>query len=71
LIKSLEEHLVTHETFIETHEKLKEAHSFLLEQKNEPIEITRVGVTCDIFYESICALIFVATNSSCSTSKKG
>jgi hypothetical protein len=67
--QTFDKHLATHEALIETREKLKEAHSSLLAQRKEPIEIANVGVTCDLLNESFYTpIVVVPTNPSCSTS---
>jgi len=55
------EHMTTHEALLESHQKVKEAHSALLAQREEPIEKASVGVTCDLIDDIICAPIVVAT----------
>jgi hypothetical protein len=69
LEQSFEDNLATHEALLDFNEKLKDAHSFLHAQRDEPIAKDNIGVTCDLIVENICAPIVVATNLSCSTSK--
>jgi hypothetical protein len=54
---------------IEAHEGFKEAHSSILSQRKEPIEIASLRVACYIIDESFYTHIVVAPNTSCSTSK--
>jgi hypothetical protein len=66
LEQAFEEQLATHESLIQIHKKLKNDHSTPLAQK-ESIEIARIGVTCDIFDESLYTPIVVTPiNPSCS-----
>lgn len=69
LEQSLKEALATYEKLIDAHEKLKEAHSSLpVQDKKEPIEITSIGVTCDILQDTNYApIVITPTDPSCST----
>jgi hypothetical protein len=57
------EHLAIHETLIVTHDKFKEAHSSLLDQKDF-IEITSIGVRCNILSDIICAPVIISPTNT-------